>query len=111
MGKLDTEKKWLRRKHVRVGAHPDLAELVSFLVKGYHDLIYNTSLASTQKSATVSLCEAPVSAFQFIFIFWQSYCFANDDIVPRHTYPRCNQTIIIKFVIDGMSHTLGERKS
>lgn len=95
---------------MNVGAHPNLAELVSFLVQGYHDLIHNPSLTGPQEGAAVSLGEASVCAFQLIFIFWQCDCFANDDIIPRHTDPRGYQTIIIKFVIDCVSHTLGEGK-
>lgn len=85
--------------------HPDFAELVTLLVQCHHHLIHNSSFTGSQKGATIPFGVAPVSAVQLIFILWQRHRFPNDHVLARNTNARCDETVIIQFFVDGVSHT------
>lgn len=85
--------------------HPDFAELVTLLVQCHHHLIHNSSFTGSQKGATIPFGVAPVGAVQLIFILWQRHCFPNDHVLARNTNARCDETVVIQFFVDGVSHT------
>lgn len=88
----------------QVCAHPDFAELVALLIQGHHDLVHDARLTGPQKRAAVSLRVAAVRAIQLVVILWQCHRLPNDHVLARNTDARCDESIVIQLVIDGMSH-------
>lgn len=105
----------------------NLTELVALAVQRQHHLIDNSRFRVTQKCRRVLLGEALRVSIQLssnnsnyfhilqfqkritiylIVVLRQRNRFANDHIIAGHTNSRRNNTIVVQFVVERITHTL-----
>ena len=85
--------------------HLNLGELIPLLVDRDHDLIDDSRFRGSKESGGVLFRESLVGRVQFVVIFRHRQSFAQNDVIAGDTSAGRNETVLVQFIVDGVTHT------